>query len=208
MLGSSSSPRPTMRAARPPPTRFLIRIRTTSRSFRSPSSSCRSSFSQARPNQRMSMFEDAISTSMRWPSLRGVGSVRAILTGRTRASIGRPGSAGRVRRPTTESGISSTVPRHFVGPYPSAVIDDWRPQCDPCGVELVDLGLDPEPVQVGDRDDRRPRLGDLAELDVPRGDHAVDRRGDAGLGDQGVEPVAAGDRGRRAGHGPTPGRGR
>ena len=138
-------------------------------------------------------FGDAISTSMRWPSLSGVGSVRAILTGRTRASIGRPGSAGRVRRPTTESGISSTVPRHFVGPYPSAVIVTGRPECHPCGVELVDLGLDPEPVQVGDRDDRRPRPGDLAGLDVPRRDHAVDRRGDAGLGDQGVEPVAAGE---------------
>ena len=54
--------------------------------------------------------------SMRWPSLSGVGSARAILTGSTRASSGRPGSAGRVRRLTTQSGTSSTLPLHFFGP--------------------------------------------------------------------------------------------
>ena len=35
------------------------------------------------------------------------------------------------------------------------------------------------------------RLDVSPALDMPRRDHAVDRRGDPGLGDQGVEPVAA-----------------
>jgi hypothetical protein len=48
--------------------------------------------------------------------------------------------------------------------------EDWgTDHLAPSREPSIPLSLDPEPVQVGDRDDRRPR------------------RGDAGLGDQGMD---------------------
>ena len=154
MLGSSPSPLPTTRAARPPSTRFLIRNRMASRWFRSPSSSCRSSFSQARPNQRVPVIRrrdldvDALAELERSRLRQGDLDRQDAGVDRT-AGVRRAGA-------TAHHGIGDlldrAVPLRWAVPLRRD--RDRRPQCDSCGVELVDLGLDPEPVQVGDRDDR------------------------------------------------------
>ena len=71
---------------------------------------------------------------------------------------------------------------------------DFRIELDPARVELIDLGLDPDAVQVGDRDDPCRDLDGLPGVGVPRGDDAVDRGDDPGLGEQRPGPVALGRR--------------
>jgi hypothetical protein len=88
------------------------------------------------------------------------------LTGTTRASIGRLGSSGWMRRGTTESGISST----FAIQDALEALDgdpNLRAEDDPSRVVRVDLGLYPDVVQVCDRDDLRRHLDGLAGMRVP-----------------------------------------
>ncbi len=61
-------------------------------------------------------------------------------------------------------------------------------------VVFVNLGLDSQAPQVGDLDNLITRGHGLAGIDVSRGDHAVDRSHDPGLGDPGIEPLASRDR--------------
>jgi hypothetical protein len=88
------------------------------------------------------------------------------LTGTTRASIGRPGSSGRTRRGTAESGISSTFASQdaleALGGDP-----DLRAEGDPSRVARIDLGFYPDAIQVGDREDLRRHLDGLAGMRVP-----------------------------------------
>jgi len=69
-----------------------------------------------------------ISISTRCPNFRGVDSANPTLTGRARASIGRPGSSGRMRRGTTESGIASTFASQAARSKLSAVIRTSAPR--------------------------------------------------------------------------------
>ncbi len=108
-----------------------------------------------------------ISISTRCPSFRGVDSANAIFTCMTRPSISRPGSSERMLPGTTESGISSTFASQDARLEAFGRDPDLRAEDDPSRVVLVNLGLDPDAVQVGDRDALRHHLAGLAGMRVP-----------------------------------------
>ena len=117
-------------------------------------------------------------------------------------SSGLPGSWGLSRRPTTASGISSTRPLQAFPSQPSAVTCGPRPRG---ATRPASNSSSSASTRVFERSAMVriccPASSVSPGLGVPGDDHAVDRREDAGLGEDRLEALGGRRRGRAPGAG-------